>query len=1199
MRLLRLNGCEPPALTDDLHDDIPPYAILSHTWGADQDEVTLEALRDGSGKRKPGYAKIEFCEQQARKDKLEYVWLDTCCIDKSNHAELSEALNSMFRWYQNADRCYVYLSDVSVRKREHEGSNERPWESALRASRWFTRGWTLQELLAPKSLEFFSKEGQLLGNKDSLNVLIPDVTGIPSSALHGAALSEFSVDERMRWAAKRNTKRVEDKVYCLLGIFEVFMTPIYGEGDNALVRLKDEIGKSYRYQLDGIGQSLTPLKASGLDNAVIEPREDIMSLLYFDQMDSRRSTIKSAYSNTCTWVLTHAAYTDWMDPEKLEIHNGFLWINGKPGAGKSTLVKFSHAHAERENVEGEVIISFFFNARGEDLERSTSGMYRTLLFQLLKKMPELQDTCNKIYASLKYHNRGSIWTVELLCKLLSGAIAKLGHRRLKCFIDALDECDEQQVQDMIVFFEDLGQTALQGGQEVYICFASRHYPTIDIRNGCQLILEDQIGHSEDMAEYIRSHLRAGKGKYIEDVRIQIQEKANGVFMWVILVVDILNKEFRGGRIFAVKKRLDEIPAKLGDLFKDILRRDYENMEDLLLCLQWILFAKRPLSREEFYFAMVAGLDPGNMTVWDPDSVTLDDMNRFVLNSSKGLAELTKSKAPTVQFIHESVRDFLVKDGGLSELWPSIGEHLCSASHEALKHCCWSYLTASSSSCACVDTIPKASSDEAKALRQRLNATYPFLEYASKHVLYHANEAASEIPQDDFLKGLDLKNLLNISRQLERYEVRRHTPNASLGYILAEQNFHRLIHTARHCGYALNERGERYHFPIFAAIANTHRAAIAAILRQDETMADKFIADVDSRRDVSVKKNLSPLLWAFENKHLILAEALLRSGETDLNFSRNEHRFKDRPLFIAAELGHERLVKLLLTLTSINLHATNIFGETALLCATKRGHVATAQALVEKGANIEAIDSVGNTALLLAARDGRETILQLLLDLGANVDAKNHYGSTPLFWATNQGTEGAVRLLVERGADMEAQDKIGKTALIRAAELGRRVVTQQLIERGANIEAKDFDGGTALLWAIIKGDEGTVQLLVERGANIEAKGFDGGTALSWAIMKGDEGTVQLLVERGANMEAKNISGCTSLMQAASLRQAAMVQLLIKQGANVEATDQYGRSSLDFALENEDAATVSILLASGARPLRSRARGSSTVPTATYI
>ena len=241
MRLLTLSVCGNLSLTDDLVDKIPPYAILSHTWGADHDEVTFNDLENELGKSKAGYTKIQFCGEQARKDKIDYFWVDTCCINKANHAELSEAITSMFRWYRNAVKCYVYLQDVSARKCDNNGQTQ--WELAFRKSRWFTRGWTLQELLAPMSVEFFSREEEVLGDKKILDQQIHEITGIPISALHGASISDFPVAERLQWAARRETKRKEDKAYCLLGIFNVFMPLIYGEEENAFNRLKEEIEK--------------------------------------------------------------------------------------------------------------------------------------------------------------------------------------------------------------------------------------------------------------------------------------------------------------------------------------------------------------------------------------------------------------------------------------------------------------------------------------------------------------------------------------------------------------------------------------------------------------------------------------------------------------------------------------------------------------------------------------------------------------------------------------------------------------------------------------------------------------------------------------------------------------------------------------------------------------------------------------------
>ena len=243
MRLLHYNDGE-FSLTQ-FFDKIPRYAILSHTWGPE--EATFKDMTEGNGASKNGFDKIRFCGEQARCDRLQYFWVDTCCIDKSSSAELTEAINSMFDWYQNAVKCYVYLSDVSTKTRKASDSlTECTWEPAFRSSKWFTRGWTLQELLAPSpsSVEFFSQERNRLGDKRSLEQQIHEITGIPLSALQGTPLSRFTIEDRLLWAKTRQTTRKEDRAYSLLGICNVYMPLIYGEGEkNAFRRLRKELGK--------------------------------------------------------------------------------------------------------------------------------------------------------------------------------------------------------------------------------------------------------------------------------------------------------------------------------------------------------------------------------------------------------------------------------------------------------------------------------------------------------------------------------------------------------------------------------------------------------------------------------------------------------------------------------------------------------------------------------------------------------------------------------------------------------------------------------------------------------------------------------------------------------------------------------------------------------------------------------------------
>ncbi|KAF4459813.1 Pfs NACHT and Ankyrin domain [Fusarium albosuccineum] len=393
-------------------------------------------------------------------------------------------------------------------------------------------------------------------------------------------------------------------------------------------------------------------------NIISDRRERLLDSLSFDMIDSRPATVKVQYPNTCEWLLTHSDYLDWFNMAKAGEHHGFLWIKGKPGAGKSTIMKFAATQAS--NDKSNTAMSFFFNARGAELEKSTTGMYRALLFRLLVALPnclevldpEHNSTLDALYTGL-VNERQPEWDIEVLQELLRSAVKKLDQERLICFIDAIDECAEAEVEGMVEYFEELGVFAGLKGVCLRICFSSRHYPHVDIQYGRKLVLELQEGHEKDIATYIEKKLKVGKGKASEGIRSTMQRKAAGVFMWAVLAVEILNSEYKSGRMFAVKRRIDTIPTKLSDLFKEILSRDRNNLRDMRLGIQWILFSKRPLKLEEYYFAAVSGLSPEELGEWEQEDLTTDDMGRFLLSSSKGLAEITKGNPQTVQFIHES------------------------------------------------------------------------------------------------------------------------------------------------------------------------------------------------------------------------------------------------------------------------------------------------------------------------------------------------------------------------------------------------------------------------------------------------------------------------------------------------------------------------------------------------------------------
>ena len=235
MRLLHVTTL---SLSEFAEHDIPPYAILSHRW--EQEEVSFQDMNGRDAENKAGFQKIKnFC-RTAAEDGFEYVWVDTCCIDKTSSAELSEAINSMYRWYRDSEVCYVYLSDVN------SGEDPTAPGSGFSKSAWFTRGWTLQELIAPSTVVFYDKEWIEIGTNFDLQGTIETVTGIPVPAFLYSryTLRNFSIAQKMSWAANRKTSRSEDLAYCLLGLFDINMPMIYGEGNKAFLRLQEEIIKT-------------------------------------------------------------------------------------------------------------------------------------------------------------------------------------------------------------------------------------------------------------------------------------------------------------------------------------------------------------------------------------------------------------------------------------------------------------------------------------------------------------------------------------------------------------------------------------------------------------------------------------------------------------------------------------------------------------------------------------------------------------------------------------------------------------------------------------------------------------------------------------------------------------------------------------------------------------------------------------------
>lgn len=244
MRLLNVQTFAFEEFVGEVGNGIPPYAILSHTWGPEEVTFKDHTKKEREGIEKKGYDKIRGCCRLAESEGFQYVWIDTCCIDKSSSAELSEAINSMVQWYRDAALCYAYLSDVNSSEdptNVAEGDDESGDGSSFSRSRWFTRGWTLQELLAPSEVIFLASDWSEIGTKKSLRSAVSRVTHISEKALEECRWDGYSVAQKMSWAASRQTTRLEDAAYCLMGLFDVNMPLIYGEGSKAFSRLQQAI----------------------------------------------------------------------------------------------------------------------------------------------------------------------------------------------------------------------------------------------------------------------------------------------------------------------------------------------------------------------------------------------------------------------------------------------------------------------------------------------------------------------------------------------------------------------------------------------------------------------------------------------------------------------------------------------------------------------------------------------------------------------------------------------------------------------------------------------------------------------------------------------------------------------------------------------------------------------------------------------
>lgn len=381
-----------------------------------------------------------------------------------------------------------------------------------------------------------------------------------------------------------------------------------------------------------------------------------MDSLIFDSMDSRLATIGAAHAETCRWLFDTDEYIRWRDPDFRKIHGG-LWIKGKPGAGKSTLTKHASKHMRRHNVHVRVL-SFFFNARGHELEKTTQGMYKSLLHQLYFQCPDrLPGRLPRVLSD--WESNG--WPLKILQDMLRNALFEfLNEQRLMFFVDALDECSEQAIRPAIECLWSLGELATLRGVNLCVCFASRHYPNITIQCHEAINLDNQAEHQQDISTFVHKTLR-GTTALKKELGEEISMRSCGVFLWAALVVHTVNEKFdHGATRSQLVAQLKAVPTGIEELIRSLVQG---HDTYFLPTLQWVLFSRTPLTVPQLYFAIFASVGHWERIKWGYNDIDQEQMRAFILTSSRGLVGFARSGLPDsslleVQLIPETVRILL-------------------------------------------------------------------------------------------------------------------------------------------------------------------------------------------------------------------------------------------------------------------------------------------------------------------------------------------------------------------------------------------------------------------------------------------------------------------------------------------------------------------------------------------------------------
>ena len=619
-----------------------------------------------------------------------------------------------------------------------------------------------------------------------------------------------------------------------------------------------------------------------------------------------------------------------------------------------------------------------------------------------------------------------------------------------------------------------------------------------MEGGDEVCVEDE--NQQDINIYVRDKIEAHiqSPDIAKAIQIEVASRFKGNSQWVVLVMPRVLTLYKSRKsMVTIQTMIRSIPAELSELYTGILEgiEEHERAQSLQF-MQWICFAFRPLTLTELRFALAVNADTPYTSIHQCQGSefyveTDEDMKLRICDLSKGLAEISETNgSPIVQFIHQSVKDFLLEEG-LQILDKSFAGAVAGGGHFWILRSCIKLFHMEEVQNAALSLEHMNISESNKVESQDY---FSLLEYSVVFWPLHAAEVEGANSPQDQLAALTsgtpdgvLQSWFTIHQIVRSRVMRLPLLDLTLLHVASRHNLVSVVKALLTQNVWADQPDESPRTSLSIAANKGHKGVVQLLLKQDDV-------------DVNYKDfwGNTPLTLAALGGHKAVAEVLTNWKDTDLN---SENCAGNTPLSVAARQGHDEIVRILLT-RGVKMDSKNGREQTPLHQATIKGHCRVVKLLLQHNANIEARDFFKRTPLWQAAYRGHYDVVKLLLQHNADIEAKDSSDQTPLFLAVGQGHHMTVELLLQNNADIDARDRINTTPLLRAASMGHYQLVELLLQRTRDMNGIDNHGRTPLSYASGSGHPETVELFLGRSdVDVNLKDTGGRSPLSWALARG--------------------------------------------------------------------------------------------------